>query len=147
MNYFMGLAKQMAENSEDPNTHVGCALVEVDERNDFRVAIGLGWNHFPIKNKFPTAREGSVENTKYPYIIHAEQDALMSIYNNKTNKSFDTTEAYVTLFPCSNCAKLLVQAGIKKIFYSDDKYKGTPDNIAAKRLLSECGVIFEYMEK
>lgn len=141
MNYFMKQAVAEAKKSEDPNTQVGAIFVANDGITS--VIIGSGYNHFPVKNVFPTIREGSAENTKYPYIIHAEQDALFSIIDKGEWGVHDADTLYVTLFPCSNCAKLLVQAGVKHIVYLNDKYDGTPDNIAAKRLLDKCNIKYE----
>lgn len=145
MNRFMKHALEVSKYSDDPNTQVGCILVNVDDILKEKKRIGIGWNHFPKQNVFPTAREGDVQNTKYPYIIHAEQDAIMDCIHSDKNKISDITEVYVTLFPCSNCAKFLVQAGVKKIFYYDDKYNGTPDNIASKHLLDVCEIKYEQI--
>lgn len=143
-NRFIEMAVTASLNSEDPNTKVGCVLVYNGMFGSKHI-VGTGFNHFPKPNAFPVDREGSVENTKYPYIIHAEQDALFNCVSEGFFKTAKPDTAYVTLFPCSNCAKLLVQFGIKRIYYKDDKYDGTPDNIASKRLLKECGVIWRYI--
>lgn len=136
MNDFMKEALEVSYNSEDPNTQVGCVILDHSEN-----ILGKGFNHFPIKNVFPTIREGSLENTKYPYIIHAEQDALFDYLRKSKLGKADIV--YVTLFPCSNCAKLLVQANVREVFYLSDKYNDTPDNIAAKQLFDKCGVKYK----
>ncbi|MCQ2086520.1 MAG: deaminase [Bacilli bacterium] len=130
----MKSAEAVALLSEDPRTKVGCVLKKGKK------TVGVGHNHMPRHSlvKFPWGHEGSLELTKYPYVIHAEMAAITS--HRKLPRGYD---AYVTLFPCSNCAKLLVQTGCKKIYYTSDKYADTPDTIASKELLKGCGIEFE----
>ncbi len=136
---FMGLAILSAERSKDPNTQVGACIV-----NDEKRIISLGYNGFPNNisdDDFPWEREAKNElDTKYPYVCHAEQNSIQN-----TNNSTKDCTIYTTLFPCSNCTKLIIQAGIKKVIYLSDKYNNTNDNIAAKRMLKAAGVEFiEY---
>lgn len=132
---YMERAEYLAEQySEDPNTKVGCAI----ENNNCLIATG--WNNMPERSniKFPWAREGATLKTKYPFVVHAEMRAITSCCQSLHNST-----VYVTLFPCSNCAKLIVQSGVKKVYYKDDKYKDTEDVKAAKMLFDACGVNYE----
>jgi dCMP deaminase len=116
---FMRMAHAISERSKDPSTQVGAVVVDKDN-----VVVGLGYNGFPrgIKNTdLPWERVGSFEDTKYPYICHAEENA---IYN--ANNSTKNCILYSTLFPCNECAKTIIQNGIKEVVYEDDKYIGTP---------------------
>jgi dCMP deaminase len=107
--YFMGVALLAARRSKDPNTQVGACIV--DENN---VILTTGYNGFPIgcsDDEFPWDREGEI--TKYPYVVHAELNAIL----NASGKSLRGSRLYVALFPCNECAKAIIQAGIKKVIY------------------------------
>lgn len=130
--YFMGVALLAAKRSKDPNTQVGACIV--DENN---VIISTGYNGLPIgcsDDDFPWNRDG--ENNKYAYVVHAELNAIL----NATGKSLRGARVYVALFPCNECAKAIIQAGIKEVIYLSDKYDGTPLNQASKLLLNTAGV-------
>ena len=130
--YFMGVALLAAKRSKDPNTQVGACIV--DENN---VIISTGYNGLPIgcsDDDFPWNRDG--ENNKYAYVVHAELNAIL----NATGKSLRGARIYVALFPCNECAKAIIQAGIKEVIYLSDKYDGTPLNQASKLLLNTAGV-------
>ena len=137
---FMLQAVVIAGRSKDPSSQVGACIV--DETNHI---LSLGYNGTPYSWKddtFPWGRKAEKEYyTKYPYVIHAEMNALLSYKGD--NKSLEGATVYVTLFPCSNCAKALVQKGVKKVVYLSDKYKDTDDNIAAKICFDNCGVEYE----
>ncbi|MFA5719956.1 MAG: dCMP deaminase family protein [Acholeplasmataceae bacterium] len=131
--YFMGVALLSAKRSKDPNTQVGACIVNTDKR-----IIGIGYNGFPQKlddDVFPWEREGVFSNTKYPYVVHAEMNAVL----NATQSLKDAT-LYVTLFPCHDCAKLLIQAGITEIVYYNELYQNTESDIASKRMLDAAKV-------
>ncbi len=131
--YFMNFAFTAARKSKDPSTKVGACIV--DERN--RV-VGLGYNGFPrycLDDNFPLSRTGNFLDTKYPYIVHAESNAIL----NSTTDTFGC-RIYVTLFPCNECAKMIIQAGIKEIIYASDKYANTDSTIASKKLLREAKI-------
>lgn len=131
--YFMGVALLSAKRSKDPNTQVGACIVNTDKR-----IIGIGYNGFPQKlddDVFPWEREGVFSNTKYPYVVHAEMNAVL----NATQSLKDAT-LYVTLFPCHECAKLLIQAGITEIVYYNELYNNTESDIASKRMLDAAKV-------
>lgn len=125
-----------AKESKDPSTQVGACIVSKDNR-----VISTGFNHNPTnwdENEFPWRNDVSVigeENTKYPYIIHAELDAI-----SKCSNLYDIKDGtiYVTLFPCTNCAKAIVSFGIKKVVFSE--YRNSQDATCAKRLLEKSGV-------
>lgn len=137
---YMDLAEEYAEKySEDPNTKVGCTLVCTDG------TTVLGCNNMPekAKVKFPWERTGDFLKTKYPFVIHAEMNAIANCVKNSDFISPVDAKVYVTLFPCSNCAKLLISAGIKKVYYKDDKYKDTDDVKASKMLFDACGIEYE----
>lgn len=131
--YFMGVAKLSALRSKDPNTKVGACIVNTKKR-----IVGIGYNGLPYgcsDDEFPWERDGEFLDTKYPYVVHAEPNAIL----NSTTKLDDAT-LYVTLFPCNECAKLIIQSGIKEIVYISDKYAGYNDNIASKKMLDRAGV-------
>ena len=137
--YFMGVALLSAKRSKDPSNKVGACLVNEDKR-----IIGIGYNGFPRGCKdevFPWGK-GDVNplNTKYPYVVHAEANAILN-----SNQSLKGATLYVSLFPCNECAKLVIQSGVKKIIYMSDKYNGTDMNIASKKMLDAAGVIYEQM--
>ena len=117
--YFMGVAKLSAYRSKDPNTQVGACIVNSDNR-----IVGVGYNGLPRgceDDKFPwSVREGALYDTKYPYVVHAELNAIL----NSTQK-LQGCRIYVSLFPCHECTKAIIQSGIKEIVYEDEKYKGT----------------------
>ena len=127
----MSLALEEAKNSNDPHTQVGAVIVSEKGK-----VIGKGFNQMPQnKNTFPWEREGDQRDTKYPYVVHAEMNACIN-----ASEKIKGAEIYVTLFPCSNCAKYLAQAGIKKVYYLDDKYHDTEDAWCARRILNDCHI-------
>lgn len=130
--FFMGVAVLAAKRSKDPNTQVGACIVDVNN-----VIISTGYNGFPIgcsDDEFPWDREG--EKTKYPYVVHAELNAIL----NASGKSMRDARIYVALFPCNECAKAIIQAGIKEVIYLSDKYADTPSTQASKMMLKASGV-------
>ena len=138
--YFMGVAKLSSMRSKDPSTKVGACIVNSEKR-----IIGIGYNGFPFgcdDDQFPWDREGDYLDCKYPYVVHAEPNAILNSTNNLQGATI-----YVTLFPCNECTKLLIQAGIKEVVYMDDKYSGTPSDLASKRMLEAAGVKTRKIEK
>ncbi|MBR4256228.1 MAG: dCMP deaminase family protein [Clostridia bacterium] len=130
--YFMSVALLASMRSKDPNTQVGACIVGDDKR-----IISTGYNGFPrgcSDDEFPWNREG--EETKYPYVVHAELNAIL----NAGGRSLAGSTLYVALFPCNECAKAIIQAGIKTVVYLSDKYDGTPSVCASKRMLRAAGV-------
>ena len=140
--YFMGVAKLSALRSKDPNTQVGACIVSDDNR-----ILSIGYNGAPngFDDKyFPWDREGNNLDTKYFYVCHAEMNAILNFRGTK--KDLENAKIYVDLFPCNECAKLIIQSGIKKVIYLSDKYNGTDGNVASKRLFDMCGVKYEHLE-
>lgn len=131
--YFMAMAHLAAFRSKDPNTQVGACIVNADKR-----VVGLGYNGFPYgcsDEVYPWEREGEFLETKYPFVVHAELNAIL---NSTQNLKGDTL--YVSLFPCNECAKAIIQSGIKKVVYESDKYDGEQSNLASKRMFRDAGV-------
>ena len=136
--YFMSVALLAAMRSKDPNTQVGACIVGEDKR-----IISTGYNGFPrgcSDDEFPWDREG--EDTKYPFVVHAELNAIL----NAGGRNLSGSKLYVALFPCNECAKAIIQAGIKTVVYLSDKYDGTPSVLASKRMLRAAGVKLEKFE-
>ena len=137
---FMASAVIAASRSKDPSSQVGACIAGSDNR-----ILSLGYNGTPNSwddDKFPWNRdEENPNHNKYPYVIHSEMNALLNYKGD--NKDLIGATCYVTLFPCSNCAKFLAQAGIKRVVYLSDKYENTPDDVASKTCLKACGVVYE----
>ena len=131
--YFMGVAILSSKRSKDPSTKVGACIVNEDKK-----IVGIGYNGFPhgcSDDEFPWDREGDYLDCKYPYVVHAEPNAILN-----STVSLKNATIYVTLFPCNECAKLIIQSGIKEIVYMGDKYSGTPTDVASKRMLEAAGI-------
>ncbi len=138
--YFMGVAHLSGMRSKDPNTQVGACIVSPDNK-----ILSMGYNGFPkgcSDDEFPWERENPENKnlTKYPFVTHSELNAIL----NYRGGSLEGTKLYVSLFPCNECAKAIIQAGIRTVVYDSDKYKGTPSNRAAKRMFDAAGV--EYVQ-
>ena len=130
--YFMGVAMLAARRSKDPNTQVGACIVSPEN-----IIISTGYNGMPkgcSDDEFPWDRTG--EETKYPYVVHAELNAIL----NASGRSLKGSRLYVALFPCNECAKAIIQSGVSEVVYLSDKYDGTPMNVASKRMLDAAGV-------
>lgn len=131
--YFMGIALLSAKRSKDPNTQVGACIVNEDKH-----IVGVGYNGMPNGSKdseTPWEREGDFEHTKYAYVVHSELNAILN-----ANGSVKGCSIYVSLFPCNECAKAIVQSGIKELIYLSDKYDGTPANRVSKTIFASAGV-------
>ena len=139
--YFMGVALLSAERSKDPNTQVGACIV-----NGQNKIVGVGYNGFPIgcsDDALPWARTGDFMDTKYPYVCHAELNAIL----NKINTDLTDCTIYVALFPCNECAKVIIQSGIKEVIYLEDKYADTDSVMAAKKMFDMAGIKYRKLEK
>lgn len=139
--FFMGVAILASERSKDPNTQVGACIVSADNR-----ILSVGYNGTPNGFEdiyFPWDREGDELNTKYLYVVHAERNAILNYRGNI--KDFEGAKLYVTMFPCNECAKEVIQVGIKDIIYLDDKYANTNGVIASKRMLDVCNVKYSKL--
>ena len=140
--YFMAIAKLSAMRSKDPSTQVGACIVSNDNR-----ILSIGYNGAPNgfdDEKFPWGRDGENLNTKYPYVCHAEMNAILNFRGSK--KDLESSKIYVDLFPCNECAKIIIQSGIKEVIYLSDKYKDAENNIASRRLFDECNVSYKKIE-
>ena len=140
--YFMGVAMLSGMRSKDPNTQVGCCIVSQDNK-----ILSMGYNGLPMgcsDDEFPWAREGENLNTKYPYVCHAEMNAILNYRGSR--KDLEGAKIYVDLFPCNECAKAIIQSGIKEVVYLDDKYKDSENNIASRKLFDECGVTYKKLD-
>lgn len=136
--YFMSVAVLSSMRSKDPNTQVGACIVTEDKK-----IVGTGYNGFPIgcsDDDLPWDREGNVYDTKYPYVCHAELNAILN-----STKDLKGCTIYVALFPCNECAKAIIQSGIKTIIYKEDKYADTDGVRASKRMLDQAGVEYRQM--
>ena len=135
--YFMGVAILSGQWSKDPNTQVGACIVSPDN-----IIISTGYNGLPngcSDDEYPWAREG--EQTKYPYVVHAELNAIL----NANGRDLRGSRLYVALFPCNECAKAIIQSGVKEVLYLSDKYANTPATVASKRMLDSAGVRYRQL--
>lgn len=132
--YFMGVALLAAERSKDPNTRVGACIVDRQRR-----ILSTGYNGFPqgcSDDEFPWNRDASLGETKYNFVVHAELNAIL----NTRGKSLADSILYVALFPCNECAKAIIQAGVREVIYLSDKYKGTESTEASRRMMTAAGI-------
>ena len=138
--YFMAIAQLSAKRSKDPSTQVGACIVNANKR-----IIGIGYNGFPIgcsDDELPWGREGDFLDTKYPFVCHAEMNAI----TNAANKpDLDGASMYVSLFPCNECAKLIVQVGVREVVFLSDKYHQEDIFVAARRIFDMAGVVYRQM--
>ena len=135
--YFMGIAMLAAKRSKDPSTQVGACIVSTDN-----IIISTGYNGMPkgwSDDEFPWEREG--EENKYPYVVHAELNAIL----NANGRDLRDSRLYVALFPCNECAKAIIQSGVKEVVYLSDKYADTPVTKASKRMLDAAGVRYTQL--
>lgn len=133
--YFMGVSLLSGMRSKDPGTQVGACIVSEDNK-----ILSMGYNGFPIgcsDEEFPWEREGEFLDTKYAYVTHSELNAIL----NYRGGSLQGAKIYVSLFPCNECAKAIIQSGIRTVIYDDDKYAHTPAVIASRRMLEAAGVV------
>ncbi|MBD3258973.1 cytidine deaminase [candidate division GN15 bacterium] len=139
--YFMAVAQLSAQRSKDPNTQVGACIVNRNKR-----IIGIGYNGFPAgcsDDELPWSRDGLFLDTKYPYVCHAEMNAI----TNATNRpDLNGATLYVSLFPCNECAKLIVQVGITEVVFLQDKYHDEEVFIASRRIFDMAGVKYRALE-
>jgi dCMP deaminase len=132
--YFMGVALLSACRSKDPGTQVGACIV-----NDKNKIVGAGYNGLPIgchDDEYPWSKEGSFLDTKYPYVCHAELNAIL----NNIGMDLKGCRIYTALFPCNECTKAIIQSGITEVVYLSDKYADTDAAKASRRMLDTAGV-------
>lgn len=138
--YFMAVALLSAQRSKDPNTQVGACIVNTEKR-----IVGVGYNGFPTgcsDDLLPWAREGDPLETKYPYVCHAELNAVL----NSVQGNLKNCTIYTALFPCNECAKVIIQTGIKEVVYLSDKYSETDAVKASKTMFNQTGIRFRKIE-
>lgn len=139
--YFMGIAYLSGMRSKDPNSQVGCCIVSEDNR-----ILSVGYNGFPNgcnDDDFPWNREGDPLDVKYTYVAHSELNAIL----NFRGYTLQNSRIYVSLFPCNECAKAIIQSGIKEVIYDSDKYANTDATIASKRMLEAANVKMRQYQK
>lgn len=127
--YFMGVSLLSGRRSKDPSTQVGACIIDEDKK-----ILATGYNGAPRgidDEDFPWSREGDFLDTKYAYVCHAELNAIL----NATKENLKNCTIYVALFPCNECAKAIIQSGIKRVVYLSDKYMEVPAFIASRRIL------------
>ena len=132
----MGVALLSAKRSKDPNTQVGACIVNAKKK-----IVGAGYNGLPIgcdDDDFPWEKQGDFLETKYPYICHAELNAIL----NNIGMDLSGCKIYTALFPCNECSKAIIQSGITEVIYLSDKYEGTDTAKASKRMLDKAGVTY-----
>lgn len=141
--YFMALAKLSSYRSKDPSTQVGACIVSSDNR-----ILSIGYNGAPNNyndDDFPWERKGKPLDTKYLFVCHAEMNAILNFRGSR--KDLEGSKVYVDLFPCNECAKLIIQSGIKEVIYLSDKYQDQDNFIASKMLFDTCGVKYHQFKK
>ena len=139
--YFMAITVLSAMRSKDPSTTVGACIVSNDNR-----ILSIGYNGAPNgfdDNDFPWNREGNNLETKYPYVCHAELNAILNYRGSK--KDLESAKIYVDLFPCNECAKMIIQSGIKEVIYLNDKYANSDNNIASRTLFDKCNIKYHKL--
>ncbi|QNA46407.1 deoxycytidylate deaminase [Lacibacter sediminis] len=138
--YFMGVALLSAKRSKDPATQVGACIV-----NNKNKIVGAGYNGLPAgcdDNEFPWDKQGDFLETKYPYVCHAELNAIL----NNIGMDLHGCRIYTALFPCNECAKAIIQSGITEVIYLSDKYNGSDTSLASRRMLDTAGVQYRKVE-
>ena len=136
----MGVSLLAADRSKDPSTQVGACIVSDDNR-----ILSTGYNGFPkgcSDDEFPWNRDEKFGETKYNFVVHAELNAIL----NAGGKSLVGSRIFVSLFPCHECAKAIIQSGVKEVVYLSDKYNGTVSDNASKRMLQSAGVKLTKMK-
>ncbi len=139
--YFMGIALLSSQRSKAPSTQVGACIVDSDNK-----IMSLGYNGMPMHcsdDVFPWSNTGGALDSKYFFVCHAELNAIL----NFRGGSLKDCKVYTTLFPCNECAKAIIQAGIKEVIYMCDKYAETESVIAAKRMFDVAKVTYRQYEQ
>jgi len=139
--YFMGIALLSAKRSKDPSTQVGACIVDSKSNR----ILSVGYNGFPFgcsDDDFPWSRDGETLCTKYPYVVHAELNAIL----NNRGVILEGSKIYTALFPCNECAKAIIQSGIKEVIYLSDKYSDTDNVKASKRMFEKAGVAIRQLK-
>ncbi len=132
--YFMGIALLSALRSKDPSTQVGACIVDSNKK-----VVSIGYNGMPrnCNEEKLTWNKNEGLDSKYLYVCHAEFNAIL---NTRNGSALSGCTLYVTLFPCNECAKAIIQTGIKEVVYASDKYKDQVGTKASKKLLTLAGI-------
>ena len=132
--YFMGIALLSSLRSKDPNTKVGACIVDEDNK-----VVSIGYNGMPrhIDEENLSWNKGAGLDSKYLYVCHAEFNAIL---NTRNGSALKNCILYVTLFPCNECAKAIIQVGIKEVVYLDNKYENQITTQASKKMLELAGI-------
>ena len=136
----MGVAMLASLRSKDPSTQVGACIIDGDKR-----ILSTGYNGFPqgcSDDEFPWNRDESKGDTKYQYVVHAELNAVL----NASGKNLAGATIYVCLFPCHECAKAIIQSGIKEVIFLSDKYHETSSMGASRKMLDAAGVKYRQLK-
>ena len=139
--YFMGIALLSAQRSKDASTKVGACIVSSDNK-----ILSVGYNGMPTgcpDDDMPWGRDGAMLDTKYPFVCHAELNAIL----NTATGTLRGAKVYVTLFPCNECAKAIIQSGIREVVYMSDKYADSSNTIASKKMFDMVGVKYRRYER
>ncbi len=132
--YFMGVALLSARRSKDPHTQVGACIVNAKNK-----IVGTGYNGLPAgcdDNDFPWGKQGDFLNTKYPYVCHAELNAIL----NNIGMDLAGCRIYTALFPCNECSKAIIQSGITEVVFLSNKYETTDSAQASRKMLETAGI-------
>ena len=138
--YFMGIAVLSGLRSKDPATKVGACIVDSDNK-----VVSIGYNGMPrgLDESQLSWNRGEDLDSKYLYVCHAEFNAIL---NTRVGSALKDCRLYVTLFPCNECAKAIIQCGINEVIYDRAKYADTPATIASKRMMDAAGVKYRQYE-
>lgn len=145
--YFMGIAILAGKRSKDPSTQVGACIVSghSNDQHSNNMILSVGYNGLPLgcsDDEFPWERSGDFLDTKYPFVVHAELNAIL----NAKGKSLVDASIYVALFPCNECSKAIIQSGIREVVYLSDKYAETDAVKASKKMFQAAGVKLRKLE-
>lgn len=134
--YFMGIALLSAQRSKDSNTQVGACIVSQENK-----ILSVGYNGMPTgcrDDDMPWGRDGAKLDTKYPFVCHAELNAILN-----SGTSLKGSRLYVSLFPCNECAKAIIQSGISEVIYLSDKYADSDETKASKMMFDMVGIKYK----
>lgn len=137
---FINMAQVIAKRSKDPSTQVGACIVSKDNK-----ILALGYNGFPNgcnDDSLPWTKSGDFKDTKYAYVVHAELNAILN-----ASVALNNSDIYVTLFPCNECAKAIIQSGIKSVYYLDDKNFTSDICRASRRMFDLAGIEYIKLEE
>jgi dCMP deaminase len=138
--YFMGISIFTSLRSKDPSSKVGAVIV-----NTKNYIVGTGYNGFIAgidESHFNWRREGNWLDTKYPYVVHAEANAIL----NSTTSNLENCRIYSTLFPCNECAKQIAQKGITEVIYLSDKYKNQDFHVASVNIFKSVNIKYRKIK-